>query len=198
MNGRRQRHPPRLDPTYPIIEPSKQTDYNLLALPGYDLALVKKAMNHPGLYRNLKPVEYAVEAMLEMEAEGRFRAGRSCEAGTPWRGCRPWPARALSILRRRNLERCGVYQIGEIAGQVLALAREQNHAVRPYEDCRLIAVTFGFVGAAARQCRQPGRQQRLWSGPAPGAGVVKLACLHSCGQATWPCVPGGRRSSPGQ
>lgn len=59
-----------LDPKYPIINPSKQTDYNLLALPGHDPELLKIAMNYPGLYRNLKTVEYAVEAAHEMEAEG--------------------------------------------------------------------------------------------------------------------------------
>lgn len=59
-----------LDPQYPVINPLEQTDYNLLALPGHDPELLKKAMNYPGLYRNLRPVEYAVEATLEMESEG--------------------------------------------------------------------------------------------------------------------------------
>lgn len=59
-----------LDPSYPIIEPSKQTDYNLLALPGHDPELLKTAMNYPGLYRHLDPVEYAVEAAQEMQDEG--------------------------------------------------------------------------------------------------------------------------------
>ena len=56
---------------YPIIEPSKHTDYNLPALPGHDPELLKTTMNYPGLYRNLKTVDYAVEAAHELEAEGR-------------------------------------------------------------------------------------------------------------------------------
>lgn len=59
-----------MDPEFPVVNPALQPSYDILGGPGHDPDLIKKAMNHPGLYRHLEPVDYAVEAAHEMEAEG--------------------------------------------------------------------------------------------------------------------------------
>jgi hypothetical protein len=59
-----------LDPDFPIVDAALQLSFDILGGPGHDPELVRTAMNYPGLYRHLEPMEYAVEAAHEMEAEG--------------------------------------------------------------------------------------------------------------------------------
>lgn len=59
-----------LDPSYPIIRPQDQHHWDLLCGPGGDRAVLDRALNSPGLYRNLQPVPGALEALEAMEAAG--------------------------------------------------------------------------------------------------------------------------------
>lgn len=58
------------DPNYPIVPVGQQLDYNHLSGPGGDPEILAAAMNAPGLYRDLEPMPYAVDAVLEMEKAG--------------------------------------------------------------------------------------------------------------------------------
>lgn len=52
----------RLDPAFPVLAEGERTDYNHLAGPGHDPAVLKAAMLHPDLYFDMPLLEGAVES----------------------------------------------------------------------------------------------------------------------------------------
>lgn len=58
------------DPEYPLVPYGHRDRYNQLGGPGFNLDSLAAGMNTPGLFRHLRPVEGAVDALHEMANEG--------------------------------------------------------------------------------------------------------------------------------
>lgn len=58
------------DPNFPIVPEGKRVGFDYFWVEGADRDLILDAMNDPELYRELDPIPGAVEAILEMDAEG--------------------------------------------------------------------------------------------------------------------------------
>ncbi|MCC3299328.1 5' nucleotidase, NT5C type [Arthrobacter caoxuetaonis] len=58
------------DPDYPLVPHEERTGYAHLGGPGFNPESLAAGMNTPGLFRNLRPVEGAVEVLREMAGEG--------------------------------------------------------------------------------------------------------------------------------
>lgn len=60
----------KADPGYPLVPHSQRLRYDQLGGPGYNPASLAAAMNAPGLFRTLRLVPGALDALHEMEAAG--------------------------------------------------------------------------------------------------------------------------------
>lgn len=60
----------KADPDYPLVPHEQRLRYDQLGGPGYNPASLAAAMNTPGLFRTLRPVPGALQALREMEASG--------------------------------------------------------------------------------------------------------------------------------
>ena len=58
------------DPNFPIVPEGQRPNFDYFWVPGADRDIIMDAFNDPALYARLDPFEDAVQAALEMEAEG--------------------------------------------------------------------------------------------------------------------------------
>ncbi|GAB2734375.1 5' nucleotidase, NT5C type [Sinomonas soli] len=59
-----------LDPAFPVIRPGDQHTWDMLCGPTGDRDILRRAMDAPGLYRDLQPMPGALDALEAMEAAG--------------------------------------------------------------------------------------------------------------------------------